>query len=184
MYRPVNHFRELLQIVQAQEAISIDRYVIDLVRNECSTQPLILVNAHSPHAPEVYQHVKALLRSRHLHVYLYHIPKIVSLATGQMPPQWTKEQVDYMCRVFERIDAARKNYPTGSLPQFPMRFLLEQITRFSRIEPAYVWTPVSLKRKQAWMDTWSRFVMSLSDEGAHFVDNHPSSHQRALMSKL
>lgn len=92
MYKPINHFNEMLVHFQGKEMTEIPLDVIEYVK----TATVV----HFPMETITHNHVKKLLRLKKLNKYYRNIPSIVQRALGHTPPCFNDDQTKSLRHLF------------------------------------------------------------------------------------
>lgn len=109
IYRPINHFNQMLLHFQGKEITDIPETVIEHVR--------LCANVDYPMETITRAHVKKILQKRGMGKYYHNIPTIMQMAFGVTPPSFTDDQTTVLRdmfgetqRVFSELNTKRINF--------------------------------------------------------------------------
>lgn len=116
LYRPINHFNEMLVYFQGQELSEIPSDVVRYIRTATAK--------HYPMEHVTHVHVKKLLRLKRLNKYYRNIPTILQQALGVDPPRFTHEQIGVLQNTFVETQAVFQEMNSDRINFLSITYLL------------------------------------------------------------
>lgn len=116
LYRPINHFNEMLVFFQGQELTYIPADVIEYIRSAAAK--------HYPMEVMTHVHAKTLLRLNRLSKYYRNIPTILQQALGIVPPLFTDEQIGVLRSTFLETQAVFQDMKSDRINFLSITYLL------------------------------------------------------------
>ncbi|KAI9549660.1 hypothetical protein GHT06_003846 [Daphnia sinensis] len=117
VYRPINHFNDMLIHFQGKELTYVPETVIDYIRNAAMVHfPMERTMTHV--------HTRKLLRLKKYNKYYRNIPNIMQRAFGIQPPQFTEEQLATLRAMFQDTEVAFRETCNDRINFLSVNFLL------------------------------------------------------------
>lgn len=116
LYKPINHFNDMLMHFQGKELTDVPGDVIDYVS--------AAVPMHFPMEKVRHAHIKKLLRMKRLNKFYRNIPSIAHKALGIPPPTFTDEQLKTLRDLFAETQCAFNDTCVTRINFLSVNFLL------------------------------------------------------------
>lgn len=117
VYRPINHFNDMLIHFQGKELTYVPDSIVDYVREAA--------NIHFPMEKAMtHVHTRKLLRIKKHNKFYRNIPNIMQRAFGIQPPQFTEEQLATLRSMFQDTETAFRETCNDRINFLSVNFLL------------------------------------------------------------